>query len=919
MRVFKTTYRDRQHKTQTAGKWYVEFRDQHDIIRRVPAFTSKAASEEFGRNIERLVAYHHATGGQADPALQSWINELPKNARRKLATIGLIESRRAAAGVSLDNHVTDFTEALKAKGNTLRHVELVTGRIRNVIDGCGFHYWSDITAAKVQNQLAGLREGKSGISPQTFNFYLQAMKQFCRWMVRERRAVESPLTHIGGLNVQLDRRHDRRALSVDELLLLLESTQDGPMRFGITGPERTVIYRLAVETGLRAGEIRTLTCSALDLNIEKPTVTVKAAYSKNRRQSVLPLRLRTAGILSQHLAGKEADDLAFRMPSRQHVAKMVRADLEAARSKWLEKAQAEPKEHDRREKSDFLTYINHEKLVADFHALRHTFITNLASGGVHPKTAQALARHSTFALTMDRYSHSQRENEAAALDALPDLPLLESKNGQPSNNGNSGNSVLAFCLAQNGTLDEISGDSGRLCDTRDEVAGGNSEHAKSPENSGDLTNSVGACTLCGSPGEVAEWLNAPVSKTGLPQGSGSSNLPLSVSPPSSFVTYCSAVLCSGVLVFDCHIPLNLPNAGHFAVSIRLHENGSRRPHGADATLKERFQGTSAAKNKDVPPSRTVSADRFPHFLSLFRRPCPIILLVRALRGRFMRTIALMNQKGGVGKTTTTVNLGAALAEAGKTVCLVDLDPQSHLTINCGLDPASQEVSLYDVLVEETPFAKAIHKIDERMVVVPGSIDLAAAEIELAKVAGRQTILAQRIAAAVAAREIDLDFILLDCPPSLGVLTLNALVAADEVIIPMQPHFLALQGVGKLLETVALIKRGLNPRLMVSGIVLTLFESQTKLGTEVVNDLKSFLTAAADQRLPWSQAVIFQARVRRNIKLAESPGFGQTILKYDTTSHGAADYRALGQEVLAMGQGIAAGVTSTAIGSSSAVA
>ena len=528
MRVFKTTYRDRQRKTQTAAKWYVEIRDQHDIIRRIPAFTSKAASEEFGRNIERLVAYHHATGGQADPALQSWINELPKNARRKLAAIGLIESRRAAAGVALDIHVTNFTTALNAKGNTSRHVDLVTGRIRSVIDGCGFNYWSDITAAKVQNHLAGLREGKSGISPQTFNFYLQAMKQFCRWMVRERRAVESPLTHLGGLNVQLDRRHDRRALSVDELLLLLETTQDGPVRFGITGAERAIVYRLAVETGLRAGEIRTLTCSALDLNDKKPTVTVRAAYSKNRRQSVLPLRPRTAGILSQRLAGKGAAELAFRMPSRQHVAKMVRADLEAARTKWLEKVEGDSNEHARREKSDFLTYINHDKQVADFHALRHTFITNLASGGVHPKTAQALARHSTFALTMDRYSHSHRENEAAALDALPDLPVLESKNGHTLNNGNSGNSVLAFCLAQNGTLGEISGDSGRLCSRQDVGAEGKSKHAKSLEISGELTNSVGACTLCGSPGEVAERLNAPVSKTGLPKGSGSSNLPLSV-------------------------------------------------------------------------------------------------------------------------------------------------------------------------------------------------------------------------------------------------------------------------------------------------------------------------------------------------------------------------------------------------------
>jgi chromosome partitioning protein len=265
----------------------------------------------------------------------------------------------------------------------------------------------------------------------------------------------------------------------------------------------------------------------------------------------------------------------------------------------------------------------------------------------------------------------------------------------------------------------------------------------------------------------------------------------------------------------------------------------------------------------------------------------------------MRIIALMNQKGGVGKTTTAVNLGAALAEAGSKVCLVDLDPQSHLSINCGIDPAHAGPSLYDVLIEQQPLAAAIHRLTDRLSVVPASIDLAGAEVELVRVPARQTILKQRIEAC----ESDFDYMILDCPPSLGLLTLNALAAAGEVIIPMQPHFLALQGVGKLLETVALVARQVNPALRVSGIVLTMFDSQTKLSGEVVKDLRDFLAAAAAQsaatpsaRRPWSEAVIFQTRIRRNVKLAESPGFGQTILQYDTASHGAADYRALAGEV-----------------------
>jgi chromosome partitioning protein len=261
----------------------------------------------------------------------------------------------------------------------------------------------------------------------------------------------------------------------------------------------------------------------------------------------------------------------------------------------------------------------------------------------------------------------------------------------------------------------------------------------------------------------------------------------------------------------------------------------------------------------------------------------------------MRTIAFMNQKGGVGKTTTCVNLAAALAERGKKVCMADLDPQAHLTINYGINPSAEMVSLYDVLVDGQGLLAAMQKVGENLAVLPGSIDLAAAEVELVSVIGRETLLKHRVEAA----HLDFDFLLLDCPPSLGTLTINALAVAGEVIIPMQPHFLALQGVGKLLETVALVSQRLNPALKVSGIVLTMFDSQTKLSTEVVNDLKSFIDEAAGKNLPWSNARIFSSRIRRNIKLAESPSFGQTILQYDSSSNGASDYRGLAGEVLEM--------------------
>lgn len=261
----------------------------------------------------------------------------------------------------------------------------------------------------------------------------------------------------------------------------------------------------------------------------------------------------------------------------------------------------------------------------------------------------------------------------------------------------------------------------------------------------------------------------------------------------------------------------------------------------------------------------------------------------------MRVLAFMNQKGGVGKTTTTVNLGAALAQAGKNVCMIDMDPQAHLTINYGLDPNSEQASLYDVLVNETPLLESIHSVGDRLAVIPSHIDLAAAEVELVSTLGRELILRKRIESATH----DFDYILLDCPPSLGLLTINALAVADDVMIPMQPHFLALQGMAKLLETVQLVAKRMNPKLGVGGIILTMFDSQAKLSHEVIFELQEFIEQSRDKNVPWSRARVFETRIRRNIKLAESPSFGKPIFDYDPSSNGAADYRKLAAELISV--------------------
>ncbi|MFT3787554.1 MAG: ParA family protein [Tepidisphaeraceae bacterium] len=265
----------------------------------------------------------------------------------------------------------------------------------------------------------------------------------------------------------------------------------------------------------------------------------------------------------------------------------------------------------------------------------------------------------------------------------------------------------------------------------------------------------------------------------------------------------------------------------------------------------------------------------------------------------MRVIAMMNQKGGVGKTTTTVNLGAALAEMGARVLLLDLDPQSHLTINFGVEPGSAAPNLYDVICGDASFAESLRAVDTKTAVAPGAIDLAGTEIELSGRADRAVVLRNKMLTAQQAGALDFDYVLFDCPPSLGLLTLNALAVAGEVMIPMQPHFLAMQGMAKLFETVQLVNRNINPRLRVSGVILTMFDAQTKLSSEVVGELEGFLDASRGQPVPWSEARVCRTKVRRNIKLAESPSFGQPVLKYDSASNGSTDYRALAREVATM--------------------
>lgn len=252
----------------------------------------------------------------------------------------------------------------------------------------------------------------------------------------------------------------------------------------------------------------------------------------------------------------------------------------------------------------------------------------------------------------------------------------------------------------------------------------------------------------------------------------------------------------------------------------------------------------------------------------------------------MRAIAIANQKGGSGKTTTTVNLGASLAQLGQKVLLVDGDPQAHATIHLGVKPHELALSIYDVLVNSQPAVKAIVEATiAGFSLLPSHINLSGAEIELVNMVGRESLLRDSLGHL----RKDYDYILIDCPPSLGLLTLNALNAAQEILVPIQTEFFALEGMSKLIRTIDIVKKRLNRKLAITGILLTMFDSRKNICKDVV--------AKVEERF---KGQVFKTRIRENVKLAEAPSYGQPITLYAPTSYGSQDYQALAKEVLSHG-------------------
>jgi chromosome partitioning protein len=248
-----------------------------------------------------------------------------------------------------------------------------------------------------------------------------------------------------------------------------------------------------------------------------------------------------------------------------------------------------------------------------------------------------------------------------------------------------------------------------------------------------------------------------------------------------------------------------------------------------------------------------------------------------------RVVSIANQKGGVGKTTTAVNLSAALAELGRKILVVDLDPQGNASTGLGIDPGRRQSGVYQVVSAGTPVERSVMETAVPGVwMVPSTIDLAGAEIELVGQFSRET----RLARAIENVAPTYDFVILDCPPSLGLLTVNALTASDELIVPIQCEYYALEGLGQLLRNVRLIQQNLNQKLRLTGIVLTMYNPRTRLSEQVVEEVKRYFGAR-----------VYDTVIPRTVRLSEAPGFGQPITAYDPRSKGAKAYRNLAREFL----------------------
>ena len=377
------------------GYWYASWFDhngkRHTKCTRT---TDKATAERIAKKYEADAALRRE--GVIDPAQDRYAQE---------------------AARPIDHHVADFCKDLLARDRTPKHVDMTVSRVQFIIERCSTTHAS-LVPSEVQEAISSIRD--AGRSLETCNSYLRAIKSFSKWLRREKRMPDDPLATLKAYNTSTDPRHVRRELTNEELGYLLNFVEGHTKpTHNMAGPDRAMLYRAALGTGFRAGELRSLKRDSFDLASDSPAITVEAAYSKRRRQDQQPIRADLAELLRPWLEGFDHNAHVFgRMP--RNMAKSFRADLAAARAEWIEAAETKA-EKERRQESDFLRYEDSIGRVIDFHATRHTYISNVVASGASVKTAQELSRHSDPRLTINRYSHTRLHDLRQALESGPDL------------------------------------------------------------------------------------------------------------------------------------------------------------------------------------------------------------------------------------------------------------------------------------------------------------------------------------------------------------------------------------------------------------------------------------------------------------------------------------------------------------------
>ena len=434
MRLYRPTWKDKEGKRRRSARWWLDFTDGNGRRLRFPGLTDRRQTEALGVNVEKLIAVK-VSGDSLPAELLRRLEALPTAFRQRLAKADLIDRERASGLAVLmvldaDNkviggHLADFLADAEARGVSPTQRQMLAQRIRDTLQRAGAKWLRDLSASRMQAAVASFgaptEDRPNGLGRQSLQHYTRAVKQFSKWLQRERRTAEDSLVGMKGYNAETDKRHERRGFTADEMVVLLETTRQAPDRWGMTGKARAVADLLAFNSGLRRNEIRTLTRASFDLDANPPTVTVEAAYSKHRRTDVQPLPADVAGMLSDYLA--EADgERPFPLPGKS--GKMLHEDMADARRAWIEaKGLTEAQRKNRQNHGDFLMPRDSAGLVLDFHSFRHGYVTAICRANVSPRVMMELARHSDPRLTMKRYSRVAAVDMAKALDVLPKLAV----------------------------------------------------------------------------------------------------------------------------------------------------------------------------------------------------------------------------------------------------------------------------------------------------------------------------------------------------------------------------------------------------------------------------------------------------------------------------------------------------------------